>query len=112
MSGDRVRSLTQFSRAFLHNNSDNVVFEFCRLAKETGMDVFRVFDSVNYIENMKLGIDAVGTAGGIVEAAVCYTGDVSNPDAGQYNLDYYLDFVRQLVALNIHVLAIKDMAGK
>jgi pyruvate carboxylase len=90
---------------------DNVVFEFCRLAKETGMDVFRVFDSVNYIENMKLGIDAVGTAGGIVEGAVCYTGDVSNPKRGKYTLEYYLDFVRQLEALGIHVLAIKDMAG-
>ena len=90
---------------------DNVVFEFCRLAKETGMDVFRIFDSVNYIENMKLGIDAVGTAGGIVEAAVCYTGDVSNPSRGQYNLEYYLNFVRQLNDLGIHVLAVKDMAG-
>ena len=50
---------------------DNVVYEFCKLAKETGMDVFRVFDSLNYLENMKLGIDAVGQAGGIVEAAVC-----------------------------------------
>lgn len=46
---------------------DNVVFEFCRLAKETGMDVFRVFDSLNYLENMRLGIDAVGSAGGIIE---------------------------------------------
>jgi pyruvate carboxylase len=90
---------------------DNVVFEFCKLAKDSGMDVFRVFDSVNYIENMKLGIDAVGTAGGIVEAAVCYTGDVSNPDRGMYNLEYYLNFVRQLHGLGIHVLAIKDMAG-
>ena len=50
---------------------DNVVYEFCKLAKDTGMDVFRVFDSLNYLENMKLGIDAVGQAGGIVEAAVC-----------------------------------------
>jgi len=90
---------------------DNLVFEFCRLAKDTGMDVFRIFDSVNYIENMKLGIDAVGTAGGIVEAAVCYTGDVSDPKRGRYNLDYYLKFVRQLNDLGIHVLAIKDMAG-
>ena len=48
---------------------DNAVYEFCRLAKDTGMDVFRVFDSLNYIENMKLGIDAVGQAGGIVEGA-------------------------------------------
>lgn len=90
---------------------DNVVYEFCKVAKETGMDVFRVFDSVNYIENMKLGIDAVGTAGGIVEAAVCYTGDVADPNRGMYDLEYYLNFTRQLEALGIHVLAIKDMAG-
>lgn len=60
------------------------------------MDVFRIFDSVNYIENMKLGIDAVGTAGGIVEAACCYTGDVSDPNRGMYDLEYYLNFVKQL----------------
>jgi pyruvate carboxylase len=90
---------------------DNVVYDFCKMSKETGMDVFRVFDSVNYIENMKLGIDAVGQAGGIVEAAVCYTGDVSDPSRGRYNLDYYLEFTRQLEELGIHVLAIKDMAG-
>jgi len=51
----------------MQTDPDNVVFEFCRLAKDTGMDVFRVFDSLNYIENMKLGIDAVGEAGGIIE---------------------------------------------
>ena len=71
------------------------------------MDVFRVFDSVNYIENMKLGIDAVGTAGGIVEAACCYTGDVSDPKRGLYDLEYYLNFVRALEAQGIHCLAIK-----
>lgn len=90
---------------------DNLVYEFCKVAKDSGMDVFRVFDSVNYIDNMKLGIDAVGQAGGIIEAAVCYTGDVSNPSRGLYNLEYYLNYVRELQALNIHVLAIKDMAG-
>lgn len=75
------------------------------------MDVFRVFDSLNYIENMKLGIDAVGEAGGIIEGTVCYTGDVSDPTKGMYNLEYYLDYVRELNDLGIHVLAIKDMAG-
>lgn len=90
---------------------DNLVYDFCKMAKDTGMDVFRVFDSVNYLENMRLGIDAVGTAGGIVEAACCYTGDVSDPNRGRYNLDYYLNFVRELNDLGIHVLAIKDMAG-
>lgn len=89
---------------------DNVVFKFCEVAQRHGMDVFRVFDSLNYIENMRLGIDAVGAAGGIIEAAICYTGDVTDPHA-RYNLDYYLDFARQLVGLGTHVLAIKDMAG-
>ena len=90
---------------------DNVVHEFCKHAKDTGMDVFRVFDSLNYLENMRLGIDAVGQAGGIVEAAVCYTGDVSDPNRGMYDLEYYLQFARELNDLGIHVLAIKDMAG-
>jgi len=87
--------------------ADNVVHEFCKMSKDSGMDVFRVFDSLNYIENMKLGIDAVGTAGGIVEAAVCYTGDVSDPKKGLYDLEYYLNFVRELEAQGIHALAIK-----
>ncbi|CAM9777761.1 unnamed protein product, partial [Ectocarpus sp. 4 AP-2014] len=90
---------------------DNVVFRFCEEAQKAGMDVFRVFDSLNYLENMRLGIDAVGAAGGIVEAAVCYTGDILDPSSEQYNLDYYLNFTRQLTDLGIHVLAIKDMAG-
>lgn len=90
---------------------DNVVYEFCKQAKDHGMDIFRIFDSVNYIENMRLGIDAVGEAGGIVEAAVCYTGDVTDPNRGQYDLEYYLNFVEQLEKIGIHVLAIKDMAG-
>ena len=90
---------------------DNVNYEFCKMAKETGMDVFRVFDSINYIENMKLGIDCVGAAGGVIEGTVCYTGDVSDPKRGLYDLEYYMNFVRELEALGIHVLAIKDMAG-
>mmetsp|Transcript_7009 Transcript_7009/g.17433 ORF Transcript_7009/g.17433 Transcript_7009/m.17433 type:complete len:1180 (+) Transcript_7009:186-3725(+) len=90
---------------------DNVVYKFCELAQRSGMDVFRVFDSLNYIENMRLGIDAVGQSGGIIEASVCYTGDVSDPKRGPYTLDYYLEFARQLNDLGIHVLNIKDMAG-
>ena len=90
---------------------DNVVFKFCELAQKHGMDVFRVFDSLNYLENMRLGIDAVGAAGGIVEAAICYTGDVTDPTRKPYTLEYYLEFARQLVELGTHVLAVKDMAG-
>src|SRR5690606_28259364 len=61
------------------NYPDNVVKRFTKLAKERGIDIFRIFDALNYLENMKLGIDAVGEAGGVIEAAVCYTGDVTDP---------------------------------
>ncbi|KAJ1922187.1 pyruvate carboxylase [Mycoemilia scoparia] len=91
---------------------DNVVYEFCKKAREYGVDVFRVFDSLNYVENLKLGIDAVRAANGVIEATVCYTGDVSNPKKdSKYTLEYYLDLVDELVALDIHILGIKDMAG-
>ena len=75
------------------------------------MDIFRVFDSLNYFENLKLGIDAAKKAGGVCEAVVCYSGDVANPKKTKYTLQYYMDFVDQLVAEGIHVLGIKDMAG-
>ncbi|KAH8077565.1 pyruvate carboxylase [Aureococcus anophagefferens] len=89
---------------------DNAVFKFCDVAVKSGMDVFRVFDSLNYVENLRLGIDAVGAAGGVVEAAISYSGDVTDPDS-KYNLDYYLNLATELKAKGIHVLAIKDMAG-
>lgn len=90
---------------------DNVNYKFCELAVKNGMDVFRVFDSLNYIENMRLGIDCVGSAGGIIEASVCYTGNCADPNETKYTVDYYLETVRKLVDLGIHVLNIKDMAG-
>ncbi|GMH71564.1 hypothetical protein TL16_g05684 [Triparma laevis f. inornata] len=90
---------------------DNAVHEFCEMAQKTGMDVFRIFDSLNYVENMRLGIDAVGSAGGIVESAISYTGDVSNPERGLYDLEYYLKLTEELKGLGTHVLCIKDMAG-
>ncbi|KAI0218478.1 pyruvate carboxylase, partial [Massospora cicadina] len=90
---------------------DNVVYAFCKRAVEYGMDVFRIFDSLNYVENLQLGIDAVRVAGGVVEAAICYTGDVSNPKRVKHTLDYYLDLTAKLVSYGIHILAIKDMAG-
>ncbi|MBX3470481.1 MAG: pyruvate carboxylase [Planctomycetes bacterium] len=90
---------------------DNVVFRFARLAREHGVDVFRIFDSLNDLENLKVGIDAVGEAGGVVEAALCYSGDVSDRSRTKYTLDYYLDLAHRLVDRGVHVLAIKDMAG-
>ncbi|KAL6442819.1 hypothetical protein ACFW04_002706 [Cataglyphis niger] len=93
------------------NYSDNVVFKFCELAVKTGMDIFRVFDSLNYLPNLIVGMEAAGKAGGIVEAAISYTGDVSDPNRTKYNLKYYTDLTDELVKAGTHVLAIKDMAG-
>lgn len=90
---------------------DNVVYKFCQLAKDCGMDIFRVFDSLNYLPNLILGMEAAGKAGGVVEAAISYTGDVSNPERTKYNLDYYLKLSDELVKAGTHVLCIKDMAG-
>ncbi|KAJ3273515.1 pyruvate carboxylase [Terramyces sp. JEL0728] len=90
---------------------DNVVFEFCKKARECGVDIFRIFDSLNYDENLQLGVDAVIAAGGVAEAAISYTGDVSNPNKKPYDLDYYLKLTAKLVKAGIHILAIKDMAG-
>ncbi|GFH60502.1 hypothetical protein CTEN210_16978 [Chaetoceros tenuissimus] len=93
------------------NYPDNVVYKFCEQAQKSGVDVFRVFDSLNYIDNLKLGVDAAGAAGGFVEGAMSYTGDVADPSKGKYNLEYYLDLARKLVDMGVHSLAIKDMAG-
>lgn len=73
------------------NYPDNVVFKFCDLSVQAGMDIFRVFDSLNYLPNLILGMEAAGKAGGVVEAAISYTGDVSDPSKTKYNLKYYTD---------------------
>lgn len=93
------------------NYPDNAVFKFCEVAKENGMDIFRVFDSLNYLPNMLLGMEAAGAAGGVVEAAISYTGDVSDPMRQKYSLEYYLKLADELVKAGTHILSIKDMAG-
>ncbi len=93
------------------NYPDNVVRRFTAAAKSHGIDVFRIFDCLNYLDNLALGIDAVGEAGGVVEAALCYTGDVSDPGRTKYSLDYYVDLAGRLVERGTHILGIKDMAG-
>lgn len=90
---------------------DNVVFEFAKAARENGIDVFRIFDSLNYVENLKIGMDSVRSAGGVVEAAICYTGDISDARKTKYTLAYYMDLTDRLVAYGTHILGIKDMAG-
>ncbi|KAG9230442.1 putative pyruvate carboxylase [Amylocarpus encephaloides] len=89
---------------------DNAIYHFCEQAKKHGVDIFRVFDALNDIDQLEVGIKAVHKAGGVVEGTVCYSGDMLNPHK-KYNLEYYLSLVDKLVALNIHILGIKDMAG-
>lgn len=89
---------------------DNAIEHFVEQAKINGVDIFRVFDALNDLDQLEVGIKAIHKAGGVVEATVCYSGDMLNPKK-KYNLPYYVDLVDKLVALKIHVLSIKDMAG-
>ena len=93
------------------NYPDNVVRAFTLQAAESGIDLFRIFDSLNWVENMRVAMDAVLESGKICEAAVCYTGDMLDPERGKYDLDYYLDMARQLQAAGAHIIGVKDMAG-
>src|SRR5688572_14378276 len=93
------------------NYPDNVVRFFVKHAAERGVDVFRIFDSLNWVENMRVAIDAVLESGRLCEAAICYTGNLSDPHEKKYTLDYYLRLARELKAAGAHVLGVKDMAG-
>ncbi len=93
------------------NYPDNVVRFFVKRAAERGIDVFRIFDSLNWVENMRVSIDAVLEAGKLCEAAICYTGNLSDPHEKKYTLDYYLNLARELKAAGTHVLGLKDMGG-
>ena len=93
------------------NYPDNVVRFFVKRAAERGIDVFRIFDSLNWVENMRVSIDAVLESGKLCEAAICYTGNLSDPHEKKYTLDYYLKLARELKAAGTHVLGLKDMGG-
>ncbi|HZN67347.1 MAG TPA: pyruvate carboxylase, partial [Tepidisphaeraceae bacterium] len=94
------------------NYPDNVVREFVKASAAHGIDVFRVFDSLNWIENMKVAIEAVrNDTDSICEAAICYTGDILDPKRTKYTLNYYVKLAKELVNMGTHVLGIKDMAG-
>jgi pyruvate carboxylase len=90
---------------------DNVVRFFTAQAAEAGVDLFRVFDCLNWVENMRLAMDAVLESGKLLEAAICYSGDITDPARTKYDLAYYLGLARELEAAGAHILAIKDMAG-
>ena len=93
------------------NYPDNVVQEFVRQAAKTGVDVFRVFDSLNWVENMRVAMDAVIDNGKVCEGSICYTGDILDPDRAKYDLKYYVAMGKELKAAGAHVLGLKDMAG-
>jgi len=92
------------------NYPDNVVRAFVKEASK-GIDVFRVFDSLNWVENMRIAMDAVIDSGKICEGTICYTGDILNPDRSKYNLKYYVNMAKDLQAAGAHFLGLKDMAG-
>jgi pyruvate carboxylase len=93
------------------NYPDNVVESFIARAAESGVDVFRVFDSLNWVENMRVAMDAVIAANKVCEGTICYTGDLLNPDRAKYDLNYYVTMGKELRSAGAHVLGLKDMAG-
>ncbi len=93
------------------NYPDNVVKLFVHEAAQAGIDVFRVFDALNWIDNMQVAMEAVLDSGALCEASICYTGDILNPQRQKYDLKYYVQLAKQLEKLGAHMLAIKDMAG-
>ena len=94
------------------NYPDNVVRFFVERAAANGIDVFRIFDSLNWVENMRGSIDAVLKSGKLCEAAICYSGNLSDPREKKYTLDYYLKLARELRDAGTHILGIKDMSGQ
>lgn len=94
------------------NYPDNVIKKFVKESADAGIDVFRIFDSLNWIDQMKVANEAVQEAGKISEGAICYTGDILNPERSNiYTIDYYVNMAKELEREGFHILAIKDMAG-
>ena len=93
------------------NYPDNVVQEFVAQAAKSGIDIFRVFDSLNWTRGMGVAMDAVRKNNAVCEAAMCYTGDILDPKRDKYPLAYYVNLAKELEKMGAHILAIKDMAG-
>lgn len=113
MPNAMLQMLVRASNAVGYKNyPDNVVRSFIETSAQEGIDVFRIFDSLNWVEAMKVPVQAALATGKIVEGAICYTGDILNPERSNlYTLDYYVNLAKEYEALGIHILAIKDMAG-
>lgn len=93
------------------NYPDNIVQHFVQQAATNGIDLFRVFDSLNWVENMRVAIDAVLDSGKLCEGTICYTGDLLDKNRPKYDLKYYIKHAKELEQAGVHILAIKDMAG-
>ena len=112
MPNTLIQMLLRASNAVGYSNyPDNVVKNFIKISANHGIDVFRVFDSLNWVENMKMPIEEALKTGKIVEGTICYTGDITSPDETKYTLDYYVKKALELESLGCHAIAIKDMAG-
>jgi pyruvate carboxylase len=93
------------------NYPDNVVRFFVKQAAQGGVDLFRVFDCLNWVENMRVSMDAVAEEGKLCEAAICYTGDILDPNRAKYDLKYYVSLAKELESAGAHIIALKDMGG-
>ena len=93
------------------NYPDNVVSGFVKESSEAGMDIFRIFDSLNYLPNLKAAMEAVQGTKSLCEGTICYTGNILDPERDKYSLQYYVDLAKELVEMGAHMLCIKDMAG-
>ena len=112
MPNTLIQMLLRASNAVGYANyPDNVVQKFIEVSAERGIDVFRIFDSLNWVENMKMPIDEALKTGKIVEGTICYTGDITSQKETKYTLDYYVNMALELESLGCHSIAIKDMAG-
>ena len=112
MPNTLIQMLLRASNAVGYANyPDNVVQKFIEVSAERGIDVFRIFDSLNWVENMKMPIEVALNTGKIVEGSICYTGDILDPNETKYTLDYYIRKAKELEAMGCHIFAIKDMAG-
>ena len=112
MPNTLIQMLLRASNAVGYANyPDNVVQKFIEVSAERGIDVFRIFDSLNWVENMKMPIEVALNTGKIVEGSICYTGDILDRNETKYTLDYYIRKAKELEAMGCHIFAIKDMAG-
>jgi pyruvate carboxylase len=93
------------------NYPDNLINEFVEKSAQAGIDVFRIFDSLNWVEGMTRAIEAVRETGKLAEASICYTGDIGDHTRTKYDLDYYVKMAKELESAGAHILGIKDMAG-